>query len=430
MQSSPSLNDSKCISSNPSIFSKILDNDLSNIKTQRINHSDTIIIGHLNINSIRNKFEMIAETITNFDIFVISESKIDSSFPNAQFKINKYKLFRYDRNRFGGGVMLYINEEIPCKLLNSHCVGPGIEIIALEFHQLKRKWLFLGCYKPPNFKDLEFTDIVAKLIDSYSQNYENVLIIGDLNMVTENTHLNNLLQLYNLTPLIKEPTCYQSQNPNCIDHILTNKKNLFKLSKTFETGLSDHHKLISTLMKSGIVKGPPKKKVYRSYKNFNAVHFESDLKPKIEILEGSTYDEFEKEFINVLDKHAPIKTKMLRFNNSSFVSKELRKEIMKRSNLRNKFNENRTHENWCKFKLQRNFCVNLYRKTKKHYYKNLNLKNMNDGKAFWKNVKPYFSNKGSSSNKISLLENDSIITDEKTIAKTMNNYFVKIFFKN
>ena len=149
---------------------------------------------------------MIAETITNFDIFVISESKIDSSFPNAQFKINKYKLFRDDRNRFGGGVMLYINEEIPCKLLNSHCVGPGIEIIALEFHQLKRKWLFLGCYKPPNFKDLEFTDIVAKIIDSYSQNYENVLIVGDLNMVTENIHLKNLLQFYNFTPLIKQPT--------------------------------------------------------------------------------------------------------------------------------------------------------------------------------------------------------------------------------
>ena len=46
---------------------------------------------------------MIAETIANFDIFLISESKIDSTFPNMQFKINVYKLFRRDRNRFGGG---------------------------------------------------------------------------------------------------------------------------------------------------------------------------------------------------------------------------------------------------------------------------------------------------------------------------------------
>ena len=38
----------------------------------------------MNINSIRNKFEMKAEIIKDFDIFLISESKLDSTFPNAQ----------------------------------------------------------------------------------------------------------------------------------------------------------------------------------------------------------------------------------------------------------------------------------------------------------------------------------------------------------
>ena len=70
---------------------------------QRLEHFVTLTAGHLNINSIRNKFEMVAETITNFGIFLISESKIDSILPNMQFKINGYKLFRRDRNRFGGG---------------------------------------------------------------------------------------------------------------------------------------------------------------------------------------------------------------------------------------------------------------------------------------------------------------------------------------
>ena len=58
-----------------------------------------------------------------------------------------------------------------------------------------------------------------------------------------------------------------------------------------------------------------------------------------------------------------VKIKMIKFNNIVFVTKELRKEIMKRSKLRNKFNGNRNHENWCNFKFQRNYCVNL-RKTK------------------------------------------------------------------
>ena len=117
---------------------------------------------------------------------------------------------------------------------------------------------------------------------------------------------------------------------------------------------------------------------------------------------------------------------MIRFNNNVFITKELRKEIMKRSKLRNKFNRNRNHENWCNFKFQRNYCVNLLRKTKKQYYKNLNVKNVVDNQTFWKTVKPYFSDKGSNSRRITLLENDSILTDGKDIAKTMNNFFINI----
>ena len=97
-----SLSTSLQNSLNVSEFFKIFENDLNKIKMQHLEHFNTLIVGHLNINSIKNKFEMIAETITNFDIFLISESKIDSTFPNIQFKINGYKLFRRDRNRFGG----------------------------------------------------------------------------------------------------------------------------------------------------------------------------------------------------------------------------------------------------------------------------------------------------------------------------------------
>ena len=89
-----------------------------------------------------------------------------------------------------------------------------------------------------------------------------MFVKGDVNMKTENIYLNDLLLIYDL--IIIETTCYQLQNPNCINHFLTNRKDLFKHCQTFETGLSDHRKLISTIMKSGRFKGPPKKKNYRS----------------------------------------------------------------------------------------------------------------------------------------------------------------------
>ena len=115
---------------------------------------------------------------------------------------------------------------------------------------------------------------------------------------------------------------------------------------------------------------------------------------------------------------------MLRFNNSAFMTKNLRKEIMKRSKLKNNFNKNRNHENWCKYKTQRNYCVNLLRKSKKQYFSNINISDVTDSKSFWKSVKPDFSNKGLNSNKISLVKNDAIITNDRVISKTMNKFVI------
>ena len=115
---------------------------------------------------------------------------------------------------------------------------------------------------------------------------------------------------------------------------------------------------------------------------------------------------------------------MLRFNNSAFMTKKPEKEIMKRSKLKNNFNKNRNHKNWCKYKTQRNYCVNLLRKSKKQYFSNINVSDVTDNKCFLKFVKPYFSNKGSNSNKIALVENDANITNDRVISKTMNKFFI------
>ena len=97
------------------------------------------------------------------------------------------------------------------------------------------------------------------------------------------------------------------------------------------------------------------------------------------------------------NKHAPLKKKFLRHYNNPLMAKNLRKRIMVRSKLRNNYNKN-------KYKRQRNLCLNLLRKTKKNFYKALDEKQVSDSKTFWKNVKPFFSNKGVNSSKITLVE--------------------------
>ena len=81
-------------------------------------------------------------------------------------------------------------------------------------------------------------------------------------MTIESHYFNHFMEMFALSCLISKPTCFQLINPTCIDLILTNKPDFFKLSANFETDLLDHQKLIANIMKSGSFKGPPKKKKY------------------------------------------------------------------------------------------------------------------------------------------------------------------------
>ena len=113
------------------------------MKKQRLDNAYNTITGHLNINSFKNKFVFIEDLMKLFDMFLVSESKLDHTFPSNQFRINGYKTFRLDRNRFRGRLILYINENIPCKLLQEHIYLPNFEVIATEFYQNNQTWLLL-----------------------------------------------------------------------------------------------------------------------------------------------------------------------------------------------------------------------------------------------------------------------------------------------
>ena len=184
-------------------------NDIKKTKQQRVKNANNTIFDHLSINSFRYKFIFAEEIIEVFDIFLVSESKLDNSFPPNLFKINGYKIFRYDRNRFGGGFFLYVNEREPCRLLQGHPNFSNLKINVLEIYQNNSKWLFLGVYKPPNQNDIKFLNRTGAILEYYPRKYDNITIIGDFNISTETTHRQSMIQAYNLNNLIKEPTCFQ-----------------------------------------------------------------------------------------------------------------------------------------------------------------------------------------------------------------------------
>ena len=94
--------------------------NIKSLKDIRQKKLGKIVIGHLNINSIRKKFDSLIEiTAGNIDILMRSETKLDDSFPKGQFLIKGFtEPYRLDRNSQGGGIMLFIREDIPSKLLS------------------------------------------------------------------------------------------------------------------------------------------------------------------------------------------------------------------------------------------------------------------------------------------------------------------------
>ena len=237
------------------------------LKKQRSKNPRNIIIAHLNINSIRNKFVYLEEMVNGLiDIFLISESKIDSSFTNKQFAIGGYKMFRLDRNGNGGGLLLYVHEDIPGKMITTFTFAKDLEILVIEFTISKKKWLLYGIYKPPNVSNTYFLEEIQNSLNFFYSHYENIILVGDFNMTAEDICMKQFLESFDMQNLINEPTCFKSSNPRCIDLIITNRKADFLSQSVFETGISDHQKLTTAILRKHFVRGRPKTILYRDYK--------------------------------------------------------------------------------------------------------------------------------------------------------------------
>ena len=110
------------------------------VQKQRLQNPENIVIGNLNVNSLRNNIEAVEELVQNkVDICFLSETKIDESFPNQQIMINGYKLFHKGRNCHSGGILYYINENILSITVNVESIEKDCKIVLIEFSIKTRK---------------------------------------------------------------------------------------------------------------------------------------------------------------------------------------------------------------------------------------------------------------------------------------------------
>ena len=310
--------------------------NLSNLKV-RVNNK--LIVGNLNINSIAGKFDQLKLMVQHkVDILILTETKIGSSFLNQQFHIEGFcRPYRLNRNKHGGGVLVYIREDIPSKILKNTFLSDDIEGIFIELNLRKHKWLLCATYHPPNQKDDYFFNHMGKAIDVYHQTYDKFFLIGDFNAEDTEPWFLQFLFEYDAKNIVSEKPCFKSKdNPSCIDLFNTNSPNSFQNTSTITAGVSDFHKMVITVSKATFTKSKPKVIIYRDFKLFNEEKFKTDLKNSLRITNISSYYVFQKIFLKVLERHDPIKNKTIRANHAPYVTKTMRKPILKRTELQHR----------------------------------------------------------------------------------------------
>ena len=220
---------------------------------------------HININSLRNKFDILPNNVTEYiDKLMISETKLDDTFPYAIYHLKN------DRNFHAGGILVYVRDNIPSNLLKLDQKFENFEGFVTELELSKKnKWLLSYSYNPHKGNTKQHLFNTSKGLDELNSKYDNILIIVDLNSEVSEPSLDDFCQTYNLEIIINKPTCFKNpKNPSCIDLALINKQERFLKAKTVETGLSDFHKMVVSVFKASFETQKPKIVTCRDYKRF------------------------------------------------------------------------------------------------------------------------------------------------------------------
>ena len=264
--------------------SKLHNDCISRFKEIRAENFDNIIVGTPTINSISPKFDEFKLMISGyFDVIIVTETKLDDSFPKAQFCIDGFSIpYRLDRNRNGGGLMIYVRDDIPSKMLTKHNLPEDIEAAFIELNFRKCKWLLCATYRAPSQNHNYFFDNIDKCLDMYST-YERVILASDLKS------FDTFLYQHELTSINRNPTCYK--NPN-------NPSDILK-TETIFTRLSDFHKLVLSVFKLHFSKAKAKEISYRDFRAFKENNFNRDLQNRLSAQSVEEYAPFEKVFLDV-----------------------------------------------------------------------------------------------------------------------------------
>ena len=231
--------------------------DILKLKKARNKNICNPLFAYYNINSLRYKFNDLKEILHTSppDVLVLAETKLDKSFPNAQFFLNEYfEPTRKDYNCQSGGIIEYIRKGIIRKRL-VELELTSFESIASEITIKNNKTFLLSFYRTERNENRlsnikKFFQELSSVLDKVTEKFDDIIIMGDINIDFHDKKTPGFQDLkdfqckFGLSNLIKDKTCFFRNNESSIDCILTNNPRKYFNSFALELGVSDCHKMI------------------------------------------------------------------------------------------------------------------------------------------------------------------------------------------
>ena len=356
-------------------------------------------IGCLNIRGLLGKIDEIRAILNScqFDIFCLCETFIDMNVGNDEIDIDGYSIEMCNRNRHGGGVLMYVKDGI--KYTNiTNMTSSSVESTWINIKHTGESLAVGVMYRPPLANAEYFSNMLDQLDHVHSE-YDNVILLGDLNhnyVFGERLRANPLYQLetlYNMKQLVDVPTRETLNTSSLLDVIFTTNDQSHSTTGVYKIGLSDHYMIFTVYSNVHDRDGHHEKVLtFRNYKTFSTERFLNDL-ISLECLHDtdwcsslleSKWYEFKNAFSKLSNEHAPIQCRRLKNKSNSWFDADILAMIYRRDYLKRKAIACKDRRLWQDYRSQRNAVTRVIRQRKRNYYDEKINESQSNPKKLWK----------------------------------------------
>jgi hypothetical protein len=386
---------------------------------------------YLNIRSLIFHFEELKLLVMdkNPKIVLLSETRVTNDIEECEIAINGYKILRCNSlSRHTGGVIMYLKDNIAYKVISNLGHTDHNYFLSIEVLKGFRKCVIALLYHSPSSNDGEFLVNVGEWCQELYDMNKDLMLIGDFNidMSKKNSKTESLqrtIDMFGLKQVIQDFTRVEKDQKSKIDLVITNIGHVMDITVDESEKISDHSNIHINI----ICESETGKFKRTSWKKYSKSALLNKMNEKMNLNEFSicNLNEKAKMISENLKNCVHELTETIEFDEKKekkYYNSDLRELKHERDMAYKRHDITGLDDDWLLYVQKRNNYSHQLRTVSNNFTENEILLSESNPTEMWNVLKKIIKNKNE---KITAIEFDNeIITNEKTIARKFNDYFI------